>query len=95
MGVTPDIVVYPGAAPENENSFSIKESDLKRHLQGELDKANVDKINQQANKPEAQKDDKKFITQSMIYQDIQLKSAIDVLKAWGVIGTFGINKSAK
>lgn len=95
VGVTPDIVVYPGAAPENENSFSIKESDLKRHLQGELDKANVDKINQQANKSEAQKDDKKFITQGMIYQDIQLKSAIDVLKAWGVIGTFGINKSAK
>lgn len=84
VGVTPDIIVYPGAAPENENSFSIKEADLKRHLQGELNKTNT-----QGTKSEESKDDKKLLTQSMIYQDIQLKSAIDVLRAWNVIGNIG------
>ncbi|RDU60425.1 S41 family peptidase [Helicobacter marmotae] len=87
VGVTPDIIVYPGAAPENENNFSIKESDLKRHLQGELDK-----INMQNAKSEPENDDKKLITQNMIYQDIQLKSAIDVLRAWNVIGAFNLSK---
>lgn len=87
VGVTPDIIVYPGVAPENENSFSIKESDLKRHLQGELEK-----VNEQNTKTETASDDKKNITQAMIYQDIQLKSAIDVLKAWGVIGALNPNK---
>ncbi len=87
VGVTPDIVVYPGVAPENENSFSIKESDLKRHLQGELDKINAQNL-----KTETANEDKKLITQTMIYQDIQLKTAIDVLKAWNVIGTFNPSK---
>ncbi len=68
-------------------SFSIKESDLKRHLQGELEK-----VNEQNTKTETASDDKKNITQAMIYQDIQLKSAIDVLKAWGVIGVLNPNK---
>ena len=71
VGVTPDIIVYPGVTPENENNFSIKESDLKRHLQSELDKVN---------------------TQNMIYQDIQLKSAIDVLMALNVVGAFNPKK---
>lgn len=82
VGVTPDIVVYPGVAPENENNFSIKESDLKRHLQNELEKISVNP------KTESENEDKKLITQTMLYQDIQLKSAVDVLKAWNVIGTF-------
>ncbi|TLD95143.1 S41 family peptidase [Helicobacter jaachi] len=80
VGIMPDIVVYPGSAPENENNFSIKESDLKRHLQSELSKV-------QSNKAEAQNEDKKLLTEEMIYKDIQLKSAIDVLKAWGVIAS--------
>ena len=78
VGVTPDIIVYPGVTPENENNFSIKESDLKRHLQSELDKVNTQ--------------DKKIITQNMIYQDIQLKSAIDVLMALNVVGAFNPKK---
>jgi carboxyl-terminal processing protease len=38
-GVIPDIVAYPGdAVKEPEVDFSIKESDLKKHLEGELEK---------------------------------------------------------
>ena len=78
VGVTPDIIVYPGVTPENENNFSIKESDLKRHLQSELDKVNTQNT--------------KTKTENVIYQDIQLKSAIDVLMALNVVGAFNPKK---
>ena len=87
VGVTPDIIVYPGVTPENENNFSIRESDLKRHLQSELDK-----VNTQNTKTKTENEDKKIITQNMIYQDIQLKSAIDVLMALNVVGAFNPKK---
>lgn len=90
VGVTPDIIVYPGAVPENENTFSIKEADLRGHLQGEIDKMN--NLSRQDNNVQ---DDKKLITTSALYQDIQLKSAVDVLKAWKAIGTFNQNPKNK
>lgn len=83
VGIKPDVIVYPGVAPENENNFSIKEADLKRHLQNELDKVNEEK--QVAMEVDLQ-GSKTFITKSMIYQDIQLKSAIDILSALKVFG---------
>lgn len=78
VGITPDIIVYPGAVPKDENDFSVKESDLKKHLQGELDKIeNKDiKINN---------NNENIITTNDIYNDIQLKSAIDALKILMVV----------
>lgn len=80
VGVSPDVEVSPGSVPDSDNSFAIKESDLKRHLKEELDK-----VNKQESKAESSLDSKKFVTHSMIKDDIQLKSAIDVLKAWNVL----------
>lgn len=80
VGVTPDIVVYPGAVSENENDFSIRESDLKKHLQGELNKLNTQSKTDST-------EDKTLVTQETIRKDIQLKTAIDVLSAWKVIGS--------
>ena len=74
VGITPDIVVYPGTVPKDENDFAIKESDLKKHLQGELDKIDNQPQNVVINKGE------NTITTEDIYNDIQLKSAIDALK---------------
>lgn len=74
VGITPDIVVYPGIVPKDENDFAIKESDLKKHLQGELDKIDSKPQNVVINKGE------NTITTKDIYNDIQLKSAIDALK---------------
>ena len=76
VGITPDIIVYPGAVPKNINDFEIKENDLKKHLKGELNKINGNKT--QKNNNEENKD---LITNEIIYSDIQLKSAIDSLKA--------------
>ncbi|PKT77244.1 S41 family peptidase [Helicobacter winghamensis] len=77
VGVTPDIEVAPGVVPDENSGFSIKEADLQKHLEGEL--AKVDK------KEKKQSDSKNTITQKQILQDIQLKSAIDVLKVFKVL----------
>ena len=77
MGVTPDIEVAPGAVPDENSGFSIKEADLQKHLQGEL--AKVDK------KEKKQNNSKNTITQKQVLEDIQLKSAIDVLKVFKVL----------
>lgn len=77
VGVTPDIEVAPGAVPDENSGFSIKEADLQRHLQGEL--AKVDK---KEKKPGSSKN---TITQKQVLEDIQLKSAIDVLKVFKVL----------
>lgn len=74
IGITPDIVVYPGAVPQDENNFAIKESDLKKHLEGELNKIDNKPQNIVVNKNED------MITTKDIYNDIQLKSSIDALK---------------
>lgn len=77
VGVTPDIEVAPGAVPDENNGFSIKEADLQKHLEGEL--AKVDKTEKKPIDP------KTTITQKQILEDIQLKSAIDVLKVFKVL----------
>ncbi|ASM39879.1 S41 family peptidase [Campylobacter sputorum] len=76
VGVKPDLVVYPGAVPRKEFDFNIKESDLKQHLQSELEK--VEKSNKTGNKTEEDKKD--MITKTQVMEDIQLKTAIDTIK---------------
>jgi len=74
IGVTPDIEVLPGELKTHKNEFAIKEADLKKHLKEEL--AKID------GKKEAKNEDKKdIITQDMLNKDIQLKSAVDILRA--------------
>ena len=76
VGVTPDIEVVQGkVTKEEENGFNIKESDLKQHLEGELEKLDGKK------KKNKHVDEKHIITEKMIDDDLQLKSGIDILKA--------------
>ena len=77
VGVTPDLIVYPGKVPVVDNDgFNIKEADLKKHLEGELAKIEPKK---EDNKTK-EKDNKKIITKAQINDDIQLKTAIDTVK---------------
>jgi carboxyl-terminal processing protease len=77
-GIQPDIVAYPGKVPnKKESEFAIKEKDLKKHLEGELEKVDGVKEKQK----EEQKENKKIITQEEIFKDNQLKTGIDILKA--------------
>jgi carboxyl-terminal processing protease len=75
VGVTPDIEVAYGEIKKVEDSITIKERDLQKHLENELRK-----VEGKADKKEDEKD-KELITEEQIYKDLQLKSAVDILKA--------------
>lgn len=77
VGITPDIISYRGKSiTKKDDDFSIKEADLKKHLEGELDKANgVEK------KEESKEEDKTILTQKNLDDDNQLQSGINILKA--------------
>lgn len=76
LGVKPDIEVFPGVVQRDENGFSIKEADLKKHLEEELVKTETKakKVKQNANK-------KDIITKEQLYDDIQLKESVDIIRA--------------
>ncbi|WP_297195014.1 S41 family peptidase [uncultured Campylobacter sp.] len=73
VGVKPDIEVAAGKITVQDDGFGIKESDLNRHLQGELENTNKDK-------KEEKSDNKNIISKEQINNDAQLKSAIDTVK---------------
>ena len=88
-GVTPDITVFPGAVNKKKvNQFTIKENELKQHLQSELEKIDGKKADNNTTAQEnnattasTKKKKKTIITTKDIYKDGQLKSALDILKA--------------
>ncbi len=65
----------------DENQLEFKEADLKRHLKNEL----LQEEKKNNSKADSKDSESKDITQSMVMKDMQLKSAIDVLKTWAVI----------
>ncbi len=94
-GVTPDIIVESGEVKrENNNTISIKERDLKKHLTLALEKIDHKKSTNTQNSTEnnTTKEDKTIITQERLYKDAQLKSATDILK---VLIITNANKEAK
>jgi carboxyl-terminal processing protease len=80
VGVKPDIEVFPGEVKTRKNNFRIKESDLKKHLEEELEKVDPDKKKKSDDKKQ-DKAKKDIITPEMMNKDIQLKTAVDILKA--------------
>jgi len=79
VGVTPDIEIASGKVPNDDNNFSIKEADLKKHLTNELAKVN----GTENTAPEAE--NKNIVTTENIMNDIQLKSALDTIKTWEIL----------
>ncbi|EJC17773.1 S41 family peptidase [Helicobacter pylori] len=84
-GITPDIVIYPGKVPENENKFSLKEADLKHHLEQELKKLDDKTPNSKEADKDKKNEEEKEVTPKMVNDDIQLKTAIDSLKTWSIV----------
>jgi carboxyl-terminal processing protease len=76
VGVKPDIEVFPGEVTTNKNDFAIKEADLKKHLEEELEK-----VDGKIEEDESQEDSKYIITDEAINKDMQLKVGVDILKA--------------
>ncbi len=84
VGVKPDIEVFPGEVNTKKNTFSIKEADLKKHLEEELVK--VDGNETIKEEKEAIEEAKKgIITPEMMNKDIQLKEGVDIIKALMII----------
>ncbi|EJB67039.1 S41 family peptidase [Helicobacter pylori] len=94
-GITPDIVIYPGKVPENENKFSLKEADLKHHLEQELKKLDDKTPNSKEADKDKKNEEEKEVTLKMINDDIQLKTAIDSLKTWSIIDNQTDEKTPK
>ena len=81
-GIVPDIKVYPGEVlTQEESEFKIKESNMRKHLEVELEKVTEKKIKKEETKKEIKEEDKTIITQEMIMKDNQLKNGIDILKS--------------
>lgn len=81
-GIVPDIYSFPGKAPSaKEDDFSIKEKDLKKHLEVELEKVDSKKEDKKDKINKKDKKDKKIFTKEDIYKDNQLKTGVDILKA--------------
>ncbi|NLU33377.1 S41 family peptidase [Wolinella succinogenes] len=84
LGITPDLIVHPGVAPrEKKDDFSIKESELKQHLENELEKIGDKK--EVKKEVKSDEDNKSVISEENLWNDIQLKSAMDALKTWSII----------
>ncbi|MEA3314627.1 MAG: S41 family peptidase [Campylobacterota bacterium] len=84
-GITPDIEVYAGKViSEKKSEFAIKESNMIKHLKGELSK--VDSNETSVTKKNNLKDNiedinKTIITKEDLLKDNQLNSAVNVLKS--------------
>ncbi len=85
-GVVPDIEVYPGEVIVEKDNFAIKESDLKKHLEGKLEQIDGKKENDE--KKSDEKKNKKIITKEDILKDLQLKTAIDTIKVLTITNGF-------
>lgn len=81
VGVKPDIEIYPGVVNIKKNEFAIKEADLKKHLEEELQKVDGEKESKKDSDKADDKEKKDIITPEMMNKDIQLKTAVDILKA--------------
>ncbi len=83
VGVTPDITVHLGKIEFKEDPILLKERDLKKHLQTELEKIDgkVSNENNSSTQNSETKVDERVITEKQLYNDAQLKSAVDILKA--------------
>ena len=80
IGVKPDIEVLPAECKTHKNGFSIKEADLKKHLEEELVKVNGDQ-KKKSSKAKEDKAKKDIITKEQLYKDNQLKESVDIIKA--------------
>ncbi|MGM0519245.1 MAG: S41 family peptidase [Campylobacterota bacterium] len=73
-GISPDIIAHAGDVTAEKNAdLKIKEADLKKHLEGELQK--------EEKKKKITKDQEDIVTKEQIVSDNQLNTAIGILKS--------------
>ena len=76
VGIDPDIVVDAGKIEKSdESAFSIREKDLKLHLKQELEETAKKSAKEKSDTSDA------IISNDDLYEDAQLKTAVDILKS--------------
>lgn len=83
-GIVPDITAYAGkAVGESDDGFKIKEADLKKHLESELEKTKGSTSTTKKVETEELEENTKetVIKKEQLYGDNQLKTGYDILKA--------------
>jgi carboxyl-terminal processing protease len=77
-GIIPDIKIFAGKVLiEKESDWKLKESNMRKHLEGELSKiGDVKKEDDNSTK-----EDKTIITNKQLLEDNQLKAGVDILKS--------------
>lgn len=76
VGVIPDVEVDAGEIKKRENGFNLKEADLKKHLENELEKTDS-----MVDVTESNTTNKTTITKEQLTKDMQLKEGVGILKA--------------
>lgn len=76
VGVVPDVEVEAGEIKKHDNGFNIKESDLNKHLNADLEKPEG-----MVDVTEANATNKTTITKEQLNKDTQLKEGVGILKA--------------
>ncbi|MGZ5207682.1 MAG: S41 family peptidase [Sulfuricurvum sp.] len=77
VGVIPDVEVDAGELKKRENGFNLKEADLKKHLENELEQI----TNSMVDVTESNTTNKKTIAKEQLSKDMQLKEGVGILKA--------------
>lgn len=77
VGVIPDVEVDAGELKKRENGFNLKEADLKKHLESDLEKITDSMLDV----TESNTTNKKTITKEQLSKDMQLKEGVGILKA--------------
>ncbi len=81
VGVDPDILIKQAKIEELDDGFEIKESQLKKHLEAELDKINGNGKSEKVVKKEKSVDNDAILTAENVKKDYQLRNAISILRA--------------
>lgn len=85
-GVTPDVIAFSGKVTQSEeNSFKIKEADLKKHLKSELEKVDEKDANIKKEAKSIKDETKKIISKDDLLEDNQLNTALAILKSLVII----------
>ncbi len=81
-GIVPDVEIYAGKViVEEESAFALKESNMRKHLEGELTKVEPVENEDSNTTKEDDSEDKNIITPKQILEDNQLKAGVDILKS--------------
>lgn len=82
VGVTPDIYIKQAKIEEVEEGFDIKESQLKKHLEAELEKIDGNgKEEKKKKETKSELNEKEILQEEAVKSDYQLRNALGILRA--------------